>query len=129
MSVALEQGLKTVLASVSPVINIWPRLPDNPTFPASLYQRVSTVRTSSVDGQNVGPTEASFQIDTISDSYLEAKQQADAIREVLHTYSGSWGPLTAHWVTLETENDLKEQEGDKITHMVSQRYTVWTNMS
>lgn len=125
MSVELEKGLKTVLAGVG---TAYSRLPQPPTFPAIRFQRISTSRINSIDGGNTGPTEAAIQVDCISDNYLEAKTLADSVRGVLHGYSGSWGTLTARFVNLQTENDFYEQDGNKVTHWVSQRYQVWTNM-
>lgn len=125
MSKELEKGLVTVLAGVGVAR---PRLPQPPTFPAIRYQRISTVRTNSIDGANVGVTEAGMQIDCMASTYDAAKTLADSVRGVLHGYTGSWGSLTARFVHLQVENDLQEQDGDKVTHWVSQRYQIWTDM-
>jgi hypothetical protein len=125
MSSELEKGLKTVLTGTA---TCWPRLPQRPTFPLVRYQRISTDRQNSIDGSNVGVTETGLQIDCISDSYDEAKTLADSVRGILHGYIGAWGTLTARFVHLQTENDFYEEDGDRVTHWVSQRYQVWTNM-
>lgn len=125
MSVELEKGLIAVLAGVGVAR---PQLPQPPTFPAIRYQRISTNRINSVDGSNIGVTEVSIQIDCMHSSYLGAKVLADSVREVLHGYIGAWGALTARFVHLQTENDLSAQDGDKVTHWVSQRYQIWTDM-
>lgn len=125
MSVELEKGLKTVLASIGVAR---PRLPQPPVFPAIRYQRIYTTRTNSVDGGNAGVTETGMQIDCMATSYAGAKTLADSVRLKLHGYMGSWGSLTAHFVHLQTESDNSEQDGDKVTHWVTQRYQVWTNM-
>ena len=126
MSAELEKGLVSVLAGVG---TAYPRIPRrNPSFPLMRYQRITTGRTSAIDGTNTGPTEATIQIDCMALTYSEAKTLADSVRGVLHGYIGTWGTLTAHFVSLQTENDLSEQDGDDITHWVSQRYQIWTNM-
>jgi hypothetical protein len=107
---------------------IYPRLPQNVTFPAVRYARITTSRNQSLTGA-VGVTEASLQVDCMADTYAEAKTLADSVRTLLHGYRGAWGTLKAHLVHLETENDFSEQDGDKVTHWVSQRYAVHTNMS
>lgn len=125
MSIELEKGLVDLIDGVA---NVYPRLPQRPTFPVIRYQRITTTRQHSVDGANVGVTEATLQVDILSDGYQEAKEKADAVRTILHGYSGAWGTLTARFCTLQTENDFYEQDGDRVTHWVSQRYRVWTNM-
>ena len=132
MSGKLEKGLKNILQGVA---GVYPRLPQPPTFPAIRYQRIYTSRQVSVDGANVGPTEVGMQVDCMGDSYEDAKDTADAVRTILHTYSGAWGAitspethLTCHFVNLQTENDFYEQDGDNVTHWVAQRYQIWTDM-
>ena len=122
---ALEKGLVTVLAGT---VAAYPRLEQPASFPVARYQRIVTDRTNSIDGLNVGVTEVGMQIDCMSDSYPGSKELADSVRAVLHGYTGSWGTLTAHFVNLQTENDFYEQDGDRVTHWVSQRYQIWTDM-
>lgn len=132
MSIKLEQGLVTVLSGIG---KARPQIKQPIVYPAIRYQRIYTTRINAVDGTNAGPTEAGMQIDCMSDSYDGAKELADEVRGVLHGYVGIWGDLTspethltAHFVSLQTENDFSDQDGDKITHWVSQRYQIWTNM-
>lgn len=132
MSIALEKGLKTVLNGTA---TVFPRLPRTPTFPLVRFQRIYTTRMNAIDGSNVGVTEAGMQLDCMAETYDEAKLLADSVRGVLHGYTGVWGAITspethllARFVNLQTENDFYEQDGDRITHWVSQRYQIWTNM-
>jgi len=132
MSIKLEKGLVSTLAGVGVAR---PRSPQPISYPAIHYQRIYTTRTTSIDGANVGVTEVGMQVDCMDDSYIGAKELADQVRGVLHGYSGIWGELTspethltAQFVSLQTENDFSDQDGDRITHWVSQRYQIWTNM-
>jgi len=131
MSAELEKGLYTKLTAVSPQTSagsrIYPRLPQGVTFPAILYQRITTTRNHAINA-TVGVTEAAIQVDCMADSYSEAKTLADEVRAVLHGYRGAWGSLIARHVSLRTENDMYEQDGDRITHRVVQQYDIWTNM-
>ena len=127
MSIELEKGLVTRLSGVAGG-RIYPRTPQNATRPFIRYQRITTTRQQSLSGA-VGVTEATLQVDCMADTYEGAKTVADAARAALHGYSGAWGTLKAHLVHLQAENDFSEQDGDKVTHWVSQRYQVWTNMS
>lgn len=130
MSAELEKGLYGLLAGTSPQTaggRIYPRLPQQATFPAIRYQRINTARTHSINA-TVGVTDATLQIDCMAETYGDAKELADAVRVLLHGYRGAWGTLKAHLVSLETENDFYEQDGDELTHWVTQRYRVWTDM-
>ena len=131
MSAELEKELYSKLTGNSPQTlasgRVYPRLPQGVTFPAIRYQRINTVRSHAIDGV-VGVTEATMQIDCMAESYSDAKTLADSVRVILHGYKGSWGALTARLVSLDTENDFYEQDGDRITHWVTQRYRIWTDM-
>jgi len=131
MSAELEKGLYSILSGQSPELSagsrIYPRLPQGVTFPAIRYQRITTNRPLSLDGA-VGVVEATVQVDCLATTYAEAKALADAVRGTLHAYVGAWGTLKARLVKLQTENDFYDQEGDDITHWVTQRYQIWTDM-
>ena len=131
MSAELEKGLYTLITSNSPqtlaASRVYPRLPQGVTFPAVRYQRISTSRVQALDSA-VGVTEATVQVDCMAESYSESKTLADSVRVILHDYMGSWGTLLARHVSLDSENDFYEQDGDRVTHWVSQRYRIWTNM-
>ena len=125
MSGALEKGLVTVLTATA---TCYPRVVQPAAFPLVRYQLIYITRDVSIDGSKVGVTEAGLQLDCMATTYDGAKTLADAVRGVLHAYSGSWGTLVARFVELENETDAYEQEGDKVIHWVSQRYKVWTDM-
>jgi len=131
MSSALEKGLYSLIAGKSPQTaaqtRVYPRVPQEPIYPLCRYQRVSVTRQQSLDS-NVGVAQAVLQVDCMATSYSDAKALADEIRSTLHGYSGAWGTLTAHNTVLEMEIDTDEQEGDRVTHWVTQRYRVYTNM-
>lgn len=134
MSGKLEKGLFNLLTSVTSG-RVYPRLPQSVTFPAIRYQRIYTTRQVAVDGEAVGVTEVGMQVDCMAESYEDAKNTADSVRAILHTYNGRWGELTSpethltcHFCVLETENDLSDIDGDDLTYWVSQRYKIWTDM-
>jgi hypothetical protein len=131
MSIELETGLYGLLTGNSPqtsaVGRVYPRLPQGVTFPAVRYQRISSNRNHSLD-DNVGVTDVSMQIDCMAATYTATKTLADEVRTILHGYQGAWGTLICRMATLETENDLEYVEGDDVTHWVSQRYRIYTNM-
>ncbi len=131
MSAELEKGLFSILTGNSPETSassrVYPRLPQGVTFPAIRYQRISTQRFQALNG-SVGVTNATIQIDCMAANYSQGKDLADEVRSILHGYSGAWGSLTARLVVLETENDLDYIDGDNVSHWVSQRYTIHTDM-
>ena len=131
MSAELEKGLYSILAGRSPPLSVgsrvYPRLPQGVTFPAIRYQRITTNRPLTLDGAS-GVVEVTVQVDCLATTYAEAKDLADAVRSILHAYVGAWGNLYARLVKLQTENDFYEQDGDDVTHWVTQRYQIWTDM-
>ena len=131
MSSELEKGIYTLLSTNSPLTSagtrVYPSLPQGVTFPAIRYTRVSTTRTLALNA-NVGVTNATVQIDCFAQSYSAAKALADAVRVILHGYTGSLGTLTARLVKLEMETDFVERDGDRETYMIVQRYAFHTDM-
>ncbi len=131
MSAELEKGLYGKLTTNSPMTTagtrVYPLLPQQVKFPAIRYQRVTTIREQALESA-VGVTEAVIQVDCMAKSYSDAKTLADQVRAILHDYDGAWGTLIARHVALDMETDLSEQDGDRITHWVMQRYRIWTNM-
>jgi hypothetical protein len=125
----VEKGLYSVLTAQQPIAGgrIYPRLPQNVVLPAVRYQQIGSVRVNSIDGDNVGPTEFTLQIDCMATTYADAKALASAVFNRLHGYRGAWGDSICRFCTLQTDNDFYEQDGDDITHWVSQRFLVWTN--
>jgi hypothetical protein len=129
MSAVLEKGLyaKLIAGSTLAKKRVYPRTPQSPTFPLIRYQRLNTSRQQALDG-NVGVTEATVQVDCMAESYSDSKTLSDEVRVLLHGYKGAWSTLTARLVTLDSETDFSEQDGDRIIHRVVHRYRVWTDM-
>lgn len=125
----MEIGLVARL-KVNPAIaggRIFPRLPQNPTFPLVRYQLINVDRTNDITGSNVGPSQFTVQIDCMARTYDESKTLAASVFTRLNGYNGTWGTNICRFCTIDTENDFYEQDGDDITHWVSQRYMIWTN--
>ena len=129
MSSELEKGLyaKLVAASTTASSRIYPSLPQGVTFPAIRYSRITTSRSLSLTS-TVGVTNATIQVDSFATSYSEAKTLADEVRTALHGFSGTLGTLKARLIKLDTENDFSERDGDRVTYMVAQRYSFYTDM-
>lgn len=131
MSSNLEKGFVALVSGNSPqtlaAARVYPRLPQDVTFPAILYTRVATDRTQSIDG-NVGVTQTTLVVDAMAESYSDAKTLADEVRVILHGYRGAWSTLRCHNVKLDSETDDYEQDGDRVTHWVTQVYRIWTDM-
>lgn len=125
----MEKGLVAVLLDTPAVANgrVFPRLPQHPTFPLVRYQLITVERVNDIGGLNVGPTQFTVQLDCMARSYLEAKTLAASVFDRLNGYNGTWGTDVCRFCTIDTENDSYEQDGDDITHWVSQRYQIWTN--
>lgn len=125
----MEKGLVSVLTA-SPAIadgRVYPRLPQNPTFPLVRYQLINADRTNDIRGQNVGPTQFTVQIDCMARGYEQAKELAASVFNRLNGYNGTWGTDICRFCTIDSENDFYEQDGDDVTTWVTQRYLIWTN--
>jgi hypothetical protein len=125
----MEEGLVARLGA-SPAIaggRVYPRVPQKAVFPLVRFNRIGSTRTHAVDGLNVGPTEFVVQIDCMAKSYTESKQLAEDVFNRLNTYKGAWGLDVCRYCMIQTDNDFFEQDGDDVTHWVSQRYVIWTN--
>lgn len=125
----IEQNLKAFLGSL--VSNrVYPRLPQAATFPLIRYQRISSSRRSNIEGKDSGPSEITIQIDSMargSGAYGQSKLLSEQVRKQLNFYKGAVGDISVQFVTMESESDFDQQDGDDITHWVSQRYTFYVN--
>lgn len=112
----LEAGLYAYLAAdagVSGLVGtrIYPLLlPQEPTLPALVYQRISTNPLGhSHDGPN-HLTRVRMQLRCHGATLLAAKTLADAVRDALDGYSGAMGTVTVQSVFREDEGDDDEPE-------------------
>lgn len=69
-----------------------------------------------------------MMVDCVAESYSEVKTLADEVRTIMHGYTGAWSTLICRNCHLDTETDTNEQDGDRVTHWVTQIYRIWTNM-
>jgi hypothetical protein len=125
----LEAGLLNFLG---PLVSnrVYPRIPQAATFPLIRYQRISALRNANIDATDAGPSQITIQIDSMgrgSSAYGQSKQLAESVRMLLHRYRGIIGTNSVQFVSMESESDFEQQEGDDITHWVSQRYTFYVS--
>lgn len=125
----IEQNL---LAFLGPLVSnrVYPRLPQSAIFPLIRYQRISSIRNANIEGKDSGPSEITIQIDSMgrgSSAYGQSKLLAEQVRKQLNFYKGQIGDISVQFVTMESESDFDQQDGDDITHWVSQRYTFYVN--
>lgn len=92
---------------------------DKSATPCVVFTLISEARALTVCDpvSSVGGT---YQIDSISKSYFEAKAIAQAVRLCLNSFTGQMGGTTVDRVLLETAQDLIEQEPG--LYRVSQTY-------
>ena len=125
----MEEGLVSVLKTATAIAGgrIYPRLPQNPTFPLVRYQLINVDRVNDITGENVGPSKFTLQIDCMARNYADAKTLGASVFARLNGYNGTWGSSVCRFCTIDTESDFYEQDGDDVTHWVTQRYSIWTN--
>lgn len=123
---SLETELRTRLAAdgtVSGLVStrIYPiKLPQNPTYPALVYRRISGPRLRHMTGTS-GRGEARIQIDSWATSYVGAQALAAAVRSSLHGFIGS---LTTLDVAIGLANEIDDYDEDAEKYRVIQDYTV-----
>jgi hypothetical protein len=108
-----------LVAKLSSVATVYPlALPEKPTFPAIVYQRISTpVVNRTHTGQKT--SRARFQFSVYSKTYATCRTKADAIDTVLDMKQGVVGELT----TNENRFDIKEVEPS--LYRVVLEYFIW----
>lgn len=124
----IEQGLITFLLE-DPVLNalignrLHPlTLPQTPTLPAIVWQRISGPREHS----HSGPSQLAhprFQFACWSKNLLEAIQVAEALRIRLDGYSGAMGNETAYAVFILDDHDMYDPETGLPRRIVD--YRIW----
>lgn len=101
-------------------------LPQDPTYPAIAYQRITTQRVRSMDGPS-GLSRPRIQIDCYAAAYAQAKALADAVRLALDGKRFSYAGLDVQAAFLEDERDQEASEGRDIDdeRRVSLDFFVW----
>lgn len=114
------------------VARIYPlRLPQNPTYPALVFRRVSGPQLHNLAGA-AGRATPRLQIDCYAETYLEAKDLAAAVKARLDGYRGTMDTADSPAVTFtvdtcKLENSLDFDESDvpnKTLHRIAQDYIV-----
>lgn len=115
----------TILGLVS--TRIYPaKLPQNPTFPAVTYQRVSR------QGVGTFATAAKLpaillQVDSWALNYEDSKTLAAAVQTALDNYRGTVDGHTIQAVILESDSDIFEDAVQPPVYRVEAEYRVWFN--
>jgi hypothetical protein len=82
----VEETLKTLLRTVCsrtyPIV-----LPQDPTYPNVVYQKITGGRGQAMDGPS-GLASPLFQISIYASTFSEAKELAEDVRQLLDGYSG-----------------------------------------
>lgn len=80
---------------------VWPvKLPQGPTFPAIVYQRISTTSNGVAMESPVGPTRSRVQLSAWASTFSGARQLAEAVVHALNGWSGTAGGESVQLVRL-----------------------------
>jgi hypothetical protein len=89
---------------------MYPRkLPQGPTLPALVYQRIDTRRLHDLDGPD-GLPRPRMQVTCWAADVANATELAAAVRERLDGYRGAWGDVTIGSCLCVGERDLDDPE-------------------
>lgn len=87
------------------------KLPQNPTYPAVVYRKISGSRHHDID-----IAMPRIQYSCFASKYLDAKDLADAIRKELQRYKGYLSGIPIKQIVFEGEQDFYEQD-TKVYHV------------
>lgn len=105
-----DAGLSPLVAGrVFPVLIPQSRAHDESATPCVVFLLIHEARTLTVCDAS-SSVEGTYQIDSISRSYFEAKEIAQAVRLCLNSFTGLMGGTPVDRVLLETAQDLVEAE-------------------
>ena len=131
----IEQAFVHILrndATVSALVEarIYPQMfPQKTVFPALRYNQISGIRSHTLT-DTVDCVQARFQVDTASDTLINGRILADAVRNALNDYSGTVGNITIQNIHMIDESDYFYQSDglDQSTkYGKTQDYYVWYN--
>src|SRR5687768_6584367 len=86
-------------------------LPQEPTFPAVVYQQVSAVRTHAM-GQDAAIVRCRVQLDMRGNTYAEARALAGEVLARLNRFKGVVGAYTVHDILFDNESLTYESESN-----------------
>jgi len=136
-----ETWLHPAIEAALNAINAWPvAMTGDSDPPYVIYRRETTLRElvlqDTLSGTPVAdenPPVATFTLEILADSYLQAKQMANAISGALHRFTGPADGLTIDWCLQDDERDAEAVflEGREVpTYIVEQTYRVsWSEGS
>jgi hypothetical protein len=96
-------------------------LPQTPTLPAIVYQRIDTRRLHDMNGPD-GLPRARVQVTSCAATVAAAWDVANAVRARLDGYQGAWGTVTVQSCLCVGERDLDDPETGRIG--VAQDYMI-----
>lgn len=127
----IEAGLYSALVGNSSINSIVSgrvyamRLPQDPTFPAITYQRISNARGRALSALANNYSRASIQVDSWASSYSEIKQLSEAVRGLLEDYVGTMGAHTVKSARYLGERD--DFDPELSNYRVIQEFELWHN--
>lgn len=125
-----EIGLRAELAADATVAalvgaRIYPEfMPENVTYPAITYRRVSTVRFNKMSGPD-DLTQVRIQVDCWDDSYADVQTLAAAVINALDGVKTTLGAQVVSHCYLDSRQDLSEMDGDRIDRRVSLDFVIF----
>lgn len=105
---------------------VYPRvLPQNPTYPAVTYQRVSSTRMRTMGAPLLG-AEPRIQFTIWAETHLAARAIATQLRAALEGYTGTMGGAGGVDVLgAQEQNDLDDYEPLTKLHQAILDFTIW----
>lgn len=104
------------------------RLPQDVTFPCCSYNRVASTRLQGHD-QTVGLARSIVRVNCWGETYRQAKNGANAVRQTWDGFAGTIVSVLVSAVLMDTEIDLFEEdrlkEGEKGVYQTNVEMIIW----
>ena len=132
MATDIKVGFRTYLLTQATVTTLvgsriyFGNLPQNPEYPCVFLTRIGAQRWNHLGGE-CGVVQGIIQTDVLADDAIEANAVAEAIRQVVHGYSGAMGSETVQSAMLETDFegfDPPVDGGEGFRARVAQQYQI-----
>ena len=97
------------------------QLPDHPTLPALVYQRIDRTEDHGHDGPTGAPG-ARLQIDIYANTYAVIKRIATNLRQTLNGFAGTLQGIVIEHITLV--NEIEQPEAAPANYRMTQDYII-----
>ncbi len=123
MSADVEDAIKSRLDGFTALTDLvstriyFVEMPQDVTYPAVVYQRISTDRPSAM-GADIGIARARFQVSVFGDVAIDVRNAAQQVRAALQRWNGTEATVTILETFMQDEQDQKNPDVDVFQRLI-----------